>query len=91
MHHDERNQAERDFPFLAVRDVEYDSHAPFRAVSEFAVGEDDGNTADGECRDPVQRVCVADGADILQDGAEECRERSHDGAEDEGGADEYRL
>ena len=74
-----------------MRDVEYDSHAAFRAFAELAVGEDDGDAAQCERRDPVQRVRVADGAYVLQDGSEERRERPDECAEDECRPDEYRL
>ena len=52
-YHDERNQAERNFAFFAMRDVEDDSHAAFRTLAELAVGEDDGDAAQCECRNPV--------------------------------------
>ena len=90
-HHDERDEAERNFLLLAVRDIENDSHAAFRALSEFLVREHDGDAPECERRNPVQRVCIADCADAVEHLAEESGKRTDDGSEEQGRNGEYRL
>lgn len=90
-HHDERDEAERNLLLFAVCDIENDSHAAFGALADFFVREHDGNTAESECRNPVQRVCVTYDTDAVEHLAKECGKRTDDGAEEQGRNGEYRL
>ena len=89
--HDEWDQAQGNFAFLAVRGIEHESHAAFRALADLLVREYYHDTRQRQCRNPVHRMHVADVVHALEHLPEEGSKRTDDCTEEQGRNGEYWL
>ena len=88
--HDEGDEAQGNFGFRAVADVEHEAHAPSGVLAEAAVRPCDHRACKGEKRDELTGMRVAERGDGEQHAAEQRvdgADRDADGYTDEG---EYR-